>query len=329
MVEIDDNADSPTQTLEYFVELPTIQQMVAVDLKTDHQANFEKAYETYSIILSRYQEQPHLLNPHLPSLIDQLLAYIRTKDVPITLFHAAFKYLYQLAKVRTYKVLLKFLPHEINDLVFVLEALEQQNVEDTENWETRYMLIFWLSILVLNPFEIARFDTHTIGEGGDEKQSIVDRIFNVCMINSNRNDTCSNIAAFLTAKYLIRTDIKNVYLPKYFDWVIESNKHAQFGQLAAISNTLKHGKREDLLIHAPKLLLWLLGCDYKSENCFLTNKYFIKIIQRLGLVFMKPRLALWRYQRGSRSLTAKLGEKQSADFIEFQNEDLLTGTISI
>lgn len=322
-MDVDDNCDAPSQTLEHFAELTTIEQMIA-DLKTEHDANFEKSYETFSDILSQYQEQPHLLNPHLPTLIEYLLNYIRIKDAPITLFHAAFKYLYQLAKVRTYKIILKFLPHEIADLEFVLNALDRQDISDKSTWETRYMLLVWLSILVLNPFELARFDV----SGDCKTLTKMDRIFNICKANTNSNDTCSTVGAFLTAKFLIRIDIKDKYLPAYFDWVINSSEEILFGKLAAISNTLKLGKREDLLMHAPKLLQWLLSCDYKSGNDFLKNKYFVKIIQRIGLVLLKPRLASWRYQRGSRSITAKLTTKKTTDAMEFGHDDIIEGTDS-
>lgn len=325
-MEVDDS-DTPTQTLDHFVELAQVEQMIA-DLITNHEANFEKSYETFSNILSRYQEQPHLLNPHLPALIEQLLNFIRMKDVPATLFHAAFKYLYQFTKVRTYKIMLKFLPHEITDLEFVLNSLEQQNVADKSVWETRYMLIVWLSILVLNPFELSRFDAFTqqnMGDGVEKPLSKMDRIYALCQLNTNNSDTCSNVAAFLTAKFLIRLDIKDKYLPKYLDWVRESSDVVQFGKLAAISSILKYGKREDLLVHAPKLLSWLLSCDYKDGNDFLKNKYFVKIIQRLGLVFLKPRLAKWRYQRGSRSLTAKLAAGSTKDDIEFKHDEITAG----
>lgn len=317
-MEIDDNSDSAVQALEYFVELPTIEKMID-NLKTEHNANFEKSYEVYSHILGRYQEQPHLLNPHIPSLIEQLLKYIRAKDVPATLFHAAFKYLYQLTKVRTHKIMLKFLPHEIADLDMVLSALEQQSVSDKETWETRYMLLLWLSILVLNPFQMSRFDI------GDKSLSIMDRIFHICKTNTNNNDTCSKLGAFLASKYLIRIDIKDKYLLEYIDWVINPNEDILFGKLAAISNILKYGKREDLIVHAPKLLDWLLLCDYKSGKDFLKNKYFVKIIQRLGLVFLKPQLASWRYQRGSRSLSAKLATKQTTGDIEFGRDEIIKG----
>lgn len=333
-MEVDDN-DAPTQMLEHFVELAQVEQMIA-DLKIDHDKNFEKSYEIFSNILSRYQELPHLLNPHLPALIEKLLEFIRTKDAPATLFHAAFKYLYQITKVRTYKVILKFLPHEVTDLDFVLNALEQQDIADKNVWETRYMLIIWLSILVLNPFELSRFDAFVGNDGGGGDSSVekpltkMDRIYKLCQLNTDNSDTCSNVAAFLTAKFLIRLDIKDKYLPKYLDWVRESNDQVHFGKLAAISSILKHGKREDLLVHAPKILTWMLTGDYKSNNDFLKNKYFVKIIQRLGLVFLKPRLAKWRYQRGSRSLTAKLAVGDSTkDAIEFQHDEITAGKIFV
>lgn len=321
-----DDSDAPMQMLDYFVELAQVEQMID-DLKKDHDTNFEKSYEIFSNILSRYQEQPHLLNPHLPSLIEKLLNIIRSEGVPATLFHAAFKYLYQFAKVRTYKILLKFLPHEISDLDFVLNSLEQQNISETNTWETRYMLLVWLSILVLNPFELARFDGFVSGggDGAEKPLSKMERIYNLCKLNTNSSDSCSNVAAFLTAKFLIRIDIKDKYLPLYLDWVTKSNDLVQFGKLAAISNVLKHGKREDLLVHAPKLLTWLLSCDYKSGIDFLKNKYFVKIIQRLGLVFLKPRLAKWRYQRGSRLLAAKLAAEPTKKDIEFSSDEITAG----
>lgn len=281
MGEFEDE-DRPSNTLEYFAELKKVQEMI-IDLKTVHNVGFEKQYEVYSEILSRYQEQPHLLDPHLPVLIESLLDIIRQPDIPPTLFHAVFKYLYQLSKVRKYKVLVQFLPHEISYLDFVLTLMEQQSLDSLETWETRYMLLLWLSILVLNPFQMSRFDAFSTDGSGDKQTTKMERIFNLCKANTLNNDTCSSVAAFLAAKYLIRIDIKDHYLPAYFDWVMKCD-HAEvkFGQLAALSSILKHGKREDLLPHSTGLLKWLIGCDFKATSDFLKNKYFIKIIQRLG-----------------------------------------------
>ena len=92
--------------------------------------------------------------------------------------------------------------------------------------------------------------------------------------------------------------------------------NVRYGALQAIAAILKHGKREDLLQYAPKILNWILGQDFKESSDFLKNKYYIKIIQRLGLIFMPPKIAVWRYNRGSRSLQTNLSS--SADkVIEF------------
>lgn len=284
--------DQPSNILEYFVELTTIQDMIA-NLSIMQSSDFEKQYEVYSEILGRYQEQPHLLDPHLPGLIESLLAIIRQPTVEAALFHGAFKYLYQLSKVRQYKVLVKFLPHEIADLEFVLDLLDQQT-DDVKTWESRYMLLLWLSILVLNPFQMSRFDAFTSDGSGDRQISKMERIFDICKANTASNDTCSSVAAFLTAKYLIRLDIKDRYLPLYLKWIMDADKEdIKNGQLLTIASILKHGKREDLLPHSQSLTNWLINCQFKTSNDFLKTKYFIKVMQRLGELKYYPNFFIY------------------------------------
>ena len=40
----------------------------------------------------------------------------------------------------------------------VLQYLERQDPEDTDCWATRYMLLLWLAILVIIPFNMTSFD---------------------------------------------------------------------------------------------------------------------------------------------------------------------------
>ena len=47
----------------------------------------------------------------------------------------------------------------------------------------------------------------------------------------------------------------------------------------------------------------LLGAH---KNNGLLRKLGIKLCQRIGLTFLPPRVALWRYQRGNRSLESNL-----------------------
>lgn len=309
MVQAEEYKDDemPSNTLETFSELDEVLKMID-ELNQIYDKSLEKTYEKYAEILSRYQEQPHLLDLHIPQLIEVLLAIICNVSSPDGLVHAGFKYLYQICKVRTYKVFVKFLPHELSDIDFVLNLVERQNLDDPDNWETRYMLLLWMSILVLNPFHFSRLDANAAGDV--ESLSKMERIFRVCKNNCRGNDPCSFVASFLAAKFLVRNEIKDIYLSSFFDWTFAEMERDQtnirYGTLLAVAAILKHGKREDLLQYAPKVLNWILGQDFKDSADFLKNKFYIKIIQRLGLIFMPPKIAQWRYNRGSRSLQTNL-----------------------
>lgn len=313
--------DLPANTLELFSELDQVLGMIDT-IKPIEASSFEREFEQYTEVLSRYQEQPHLLDPHLELLLSRLLTKIRQPDLPTGERDAAFKYLYIISKVRTYKVLVKFMPHELSDLEFVLHLLGQQDPKEFNNWETRYVLLLWMSILVLNPFHMSRLDAYETAPtvpipvpvnncvinhvNTQSAPSKMDRIFDLCKLYASTNDTCSSMAAYLSAKYFVRTDIKDLYLERFLDWIIEQHQadtlQVKFGQLAAIAAILKHGKREDLLPYADKLLQWIVACQYKDGNDFLKYKYYVKIVQRLGLVHLKPRIASWRYKRGKQSL---------------------------
>lgn len=297
----------PANTLEHFTELAEVLEMID-NIKSIEVASFEREFEQYAQVLTRYQEQPHLLDPHLEVLLNKLLGKIRQPDLPEGERHAAFKYLYIISKVRTYKVLVKFMPHELSDLEFVLDLLGQQDPKEFAQWETRYILLLWMSILVLNPFHMSRLDayetpaTNSISNHIQSKTTKMERIYELIQVYVSTNDTCSSMAAYLAAKYFVRSDIKDLYLERFLDWIIGQHDantvNVKFGQLAAVAAILKHGKREDLLPYADKLLQWITSCQYKDGNDFLKYKNYVKIIQRIGLVHLKPRIASWRYKRG-------------------------------
>lgn len=83
MVQAEELKDDemPSNTLETFSELDEVLKMIG-DLNQVFDKNLEKTYEKYAEILSRYQEQPHLLDLHIPQLIEVLLAIIRNDSSP-------------------------------------------------------------------------------------------------------------------------------------------------------------------------------------------------------------------------------------------------------
>lgn len=74
----------------------------------------------------------------------------------------------------------------------------------------------------------------------------------------------------------------------FFEWACELHSNIQeestihYGVLAAVAAVLKHGKRDDLLPYAAKLLEWVTAQNYKNHKAMLVRKYGVKIVQRIG-----------------------------------------------
>jgi len=66
--------------------------------------------------------------------------------------HAICRAMHVLCNTRGHKTVAKFLPHEIADLEPCIHALLSCDRADKDRWHTPYMLLLWLSVLVLVPF---------------------------------------------------------------------------------------------------------------------------------------------------------------------------------
>ena len=70
-------------------------------------------------VLDRYQEQPSLLDQSLESMVTPLLQAVRTVarggagDTGASVLPHACRVMYTLCKVRGYKTIVKFVPHEV------------------------------------------------------------------------------------------------------------------------------------------------------------------------------------------------------------------------
>uniref|UniRef100_A0A8C7XE32 Tubulin-specific chaperone D n=1 Tax=Oryzias sinensis TaxID=183150 RepID=A0A8C7XE32_9TELE len=210
------------------------------------QRTTEHVTQRFLVIMNGYQEQPHLLDPHLEWMMNMMLEYVRREDCPPSLLHLSFKFLYIICKVRSYKIFMQILPHEVSDVEPVLQMISRQDPKDLETWETRYMLLLWLSMTCLIPFDLSRLDGYLMSTGGKKEDLVMNRILAIAK------------------SYLVVTD-------------------------------------------SPRDAASCLEQKRLSESTeAMLRKLNVKLIQRLGLTFLKPRLAAWRYQRGSRSLVANL-----------------------
>ncbi|XP_047565285.1 tubulin-specific chaperone D isoform X2 [Lutra lutra] len=276
----------------------------------------EGALERFRVIMDTYQEQPHLLDPHLEWMMNLLLDLVQDKTSPADLVHLAFKFLYIITKVRGYKTFLRLFPHEVADVQPVLDMFTNQNPRDHETWETRYMLLLWLSVTCLIPFDFSRLDGNLLTQPGQMRMSITDRILQIAKTYLVVSDKARDAAAVLVSKFVTRPDVKQEKMAGFLDWSLHTLARSSFqtiegviamdGTLQALAQIFKHGKREDCLPYAPTVLECLEGCRLPDSNQTLLRKLGVKLVQRLGLTFLKPRVATWRYQRGCRSLAANL-----------------------
>lgn len=281
----------------------------------------EFSRERFLVIMNTYQEQPNLLDPHLEWMLNALLEFVRNEASPPSLVHLGFKYLYIICKVRGYKIFMQLFPHEVADVHPVLDLLSRQDPKDRETWETRYMLLLWLSMTCLIPFDLYRLDGDLESDGSKAREPIMDRILSIAKFYLLVDDSSRDAASVLISKFMTRPDVKQKRLGDFLDWSLTTVSETSDlsvndimvldGALQSLAKLFKHGKRDDLLKYAPTVLQCLEKKRLSDSNQAMLRKLCVKLTQRLGLTFLKPRLASWRYQRGSRSLAANLSMSQT------------------
>jgi tubulin-specific chaperone D len=218
---------------------------------------------------------------------------IKTSGSP----HLIFEVLYTLTKIRGYKTILKFFPHEASDLEPCFYYLE--GIKDPTLWQSQYILLIWLSMIVLVPF-----DLDTIDSSGNLINQILSRTKTFLEHTGKPREG----AALTIAKLLTRPDImQRGLLHQFLDWsisIINSQQDfLELGSLYAVVQIFTYGTRSELLNHIKTASKFLEKST--SENTYL-KQLKVKLAGRLALTQLRPIVASWRYSRGSRSLSANL-----------------------
>lgn len=73
------------------------------------------------------------------------------------------------------------------------------------------MLLLWLSIVCMVPFDLCRFDA----EIADPSKMIMNRVLNICMPFLFLSDKCQDAAAYLLAKFMSRRDVSIAKLSEF------------------------------------------------------------------------------------------------------------------
>uniref|UniRef100_A0A673FQE7 Tubulin-specific chaperone D n=1 Tax=Sinocyclocheilus rhinocerous TaxID=307959 RepID=A0A673FQE7_9TELE len=150
-------------------------------------------------------------------------------------------------------------------------------------------------------------------------------------LNTYRLSLCLKDLYFLH-RFVTRPDVKQKCLGDFLDWclttVSQTSKMTMEGNvtldgaLQSLAQLFKHGKRDDFLQYAPTVLQCLNQKRIAEINQATLCKLGVKVVQRICLSFLKPRLAKWRYQRGSRSLTVNLAQSSVTGSVEATKPDL-------
>ena len=234
-------------TSDFFLERELFFSLVSKTVACHDVAVLDPLIKQMCEIVDKYQEQPHLLDPHLENAVSPVMARVRKElrdwheirsnavgaaafsmqafsDPPL---HKLLCLIYQLCKVRGYKHVVKIFPHEVADVEPCVQALVCQDVTEHKTWEMRYVLLLWLSILVLIPFPLNTLDSFSYsgkdgGGGGGGGKGIVLTILDLCKGFLSDPGAVRNAAAVCISRLITRPDLDKNHLQSYLEWSIET-----------------------------------------------------------------------------------------------------------
>ena len=96
------------------------------------------------------------------------------------------------------------------------------------------------------------------------------------------------------------------------------------GIVTTLVEVFKTGHRDDLLSRVDIIFKPILETQIKNKfigKSTVLKKAKVNLAQRIGCIFLKPKVAKWRYQRGSRSLVQNL-QSSGTQVITSENSEM-------
>lgn len=308
------------KNLERFVDYDKCKSLIdslhdklkAIPSAADAEPEVEILVEAFRKLIDTYQELPELLDPYLQELIERLTSGLDDANLSDARYHTIFKFLYQLIKVTGFKAIGKKFPHEVSKLPLLLELLSKESPDDKKNWQTRYVLTVWLSIVILAPFDLVKFQIDST------ETSISARIYRLLIENLDIFDSCQQATAFCLAKFLSRPDIiqskECYYVSNFVNMALaelsavkivsasSSDDIRLIGYLRTLTYMFKFMPRAEMKLHSARITATIVNLDLDRISRELANHLVVKLVQRAGLSMLPIKIASWRYKRGCRSL---------------------------
>ena len=275
--------------------------------------NDDEAAGTLIDLIMPYMEQPQLLDSTLGKLMKCLTtACIESfgKEFPDMIYLC----IYNISIIRGFKELLPLFPNQVE----LFEPVTKSFCKDITTWEVRFVLCLWLSQLSLVPFDIS-----TIGPTfADDLMT-----WGKKLLNSATRD--SEAAAFFISRFVARKDmveLRRKFINESCDIIKDkaSSERIIINYLRTIFHIFNGADRSWVPEFGQKVYDALSALtDSPSAQHHL---YHMKIIQQIGVAYLPPRVAQWRYKRGSRTLkigeeAAQSAEKPTQEDELYKNED--------
>ncbi|CAI0383424.1 unnamed protein product [Linum tenue] len=283
-------------------------------------------------IMDKYQEEGQLVEPYLESIVSPLMLIIRSRtmelgvasDEILEVIKPICIILYTLVTVCGYKAVTKFFPHQVPDLELAVSLLEKCHntasttalrQESTGEMETQCVILLWLSILVLVPFDISSVDTSIASNSlrsEDEPVPLVLKILSFSKDYLSSAGPMRTMAGLLLSRLLTRPDMPLAFT-SFLGWTHEvlssgaddTLSHFRLlGVLEALASIFKAGGRILLIDVVP--IAWndvsLLSKSSMASRSTLLRKFLVKLSQRIALTCLPHRAPVWRYVGKTSSL---------------------------
>ncbi|XP_031483378.1 tubulin-folding cofactor D isoform X1 [Nymphaea colorata] len=300
--------------------------------------------ERYRSIMAKYQEQGQLLEPYLENIICPVMAGVRKKalelreaaDQTLETIKDLCILVYTLVIVCGCKAVSRFFPHDVSDLELAVSLLDKCHIspslsslahETAGMMETKCVLVLWLSVLVLIPFDILLVDTSLTNRCHEKEEvpPLVQRILKISREYLCSAGTLRRAAGLSISSLLARPDMEKAF-GSFIQWsqdVLSSYKDdgvdvfLLLGVVEALAAIFKVGDRKTRLDVVP--VIWsgiseLINSTIAAQSALL-RKSLLKLTQRIGMICLPPRSSNWRYV-GQNSL---LGENLSSNASESYN----------
>ncbi|KAK9143260.1 hypothetical protein Syun_012660 [Stephania yunnanensis] len=324
--EHDDENDTKERVLHrYFVQEWKLLKSLLDRIVSNGRVTDPSAVNKIRSVFDKYQEQGQLLEPYLETIISPLMLVVRSKTVElgsasdelVDIIKPLCIIIYSLVTVCGYKAVIKFFPHQVSDLELAVSLLEKCHYtttattlrqESTGEMEAKCVVLLWLSILVLVPFDISSVDTSVTNVScfnGLEPSPLVLKIMEFSKDYLSNAGPMRSIAGLLLSKLLTRPDMPKAFI-SFIEWtheVISSaaddfmDRFRLLGVVEALAAIFKAGARKSLLDVVP--LSWvdtstLMKSSITSRNPLL-RKFLMKLTQRIGLTCLPCHSPTWRY----------------------------------